>query len=312
MKYIFFIILLVNSHAFGQNPQVVITFDDLPVVNNIKVDDNTIAGINNEILQNLKKHNVPALGLINEGRLYHNWVLDSARVKVLQLWIRYGMELGNHTKDHIDYNTHSIAVYGKNILDGEVVTNQLLKPYGKSVKYFRHPFLHRGNSKEKVDSLITFLREHNHVEAPVTMDNSDWIFAKAYDSLSSIDDNAGMQKLRTDFVQYMEQKLLFYEAQSMTILKRPIPQILILHDNSIDADCLEAILSLYEKHGYSFISMDQALQDPIYQSKDEFYKGAGISWIHRWAITMKTPRTVFKGEPVTPKYVMDLAKEREE
>jgi hypothetical protein len=58
--------------------------------------------------------------------------------------------------------------------------------------------------------------------------------------------------------------------------------------------------------------VSEALKDEAYQSEDRYYKRNGISWIHRWAITRHVSRTMFKGEPATPQYVMKLAQFEEE
>jgi peptidoglycan/xylan/chitin deacetylase (PgdA/CDA1 family) len=307
------LLFFIGTGCFGQpKKQMAVTMDDLPITSKYPVSDGQQMAMTIKILEALKKHHAPAIGFVNEYRLNRNGEIDSARVKILDTWCKYGMSLGNHTKNHIDYNTNALAVYAKNIIDGELVTKQVLEKNGQHIKYFRHPYLHRGNSKEKADSLMVFLKEHRYTEAPVTIDNSDWIFSAAYDSLAGIYDSAGMANLGKEYVNYMENKLMFYESQCNIIFKRQIRQTLILHANLINADYLDQLLSTYANHNYTFITLDEALKDKVYKSPDTFYKGAGISWIHRWAITKKVNKTIFAGEPATPPYVMKLAKAESE
>ena len=36
--------------------------------------------------------------------------------------------------------------------------------------------------------------------------------------------------------------------------------------------------------------------------------GGGITWLHRWALTKRLPKTFFAGEPETPAWVAELAR----
>ena len=90
------------------------------------------------------------------------------------------MDLGNHTFSHPDYNSVAFKDYSEDILKGETITKKILHKKGKSLRYFRHPFLHVGNSKIKADSLSDFLLKKGYKVAPVTIDNDDYLFALAY------------------------------------------------------------------------------------------------------------------------------------
>ena len=310
---LYYVAEIVPVFSSGKNKKTIcITVDDLPFRSRYDLGAKEEAKLNSKFLSALRKHNAHAIGFVNEGRLYSHDTLDKQRIKILSAWIGYGNDLGNHTKDHVDYNANSLAKYSGEIMQGEIITNGLLKPEGKKVSYFRHPYLHRGNSKLKADSLIDYLNSIHHKEAPVTIDNSDWIFALAYDSLMKTNDTVLMKKVGADYICYMEDKLSFYEKQCDTLFKRQISQILILHLNALNSDYLDGLLKMMEHRGYNFISLNKTLEDPIYKSKDEFYGEAGISWIHRWAITNKVSSKVFAGEPLTPSHIMNLANVKDE
>ncbi|HEY5534208.1 MAG TPA: hypothetical protein VIL99_04610 [Ignavibacteria bacterium] len=61
-------------------------------------------------------------------------------------------------------------------------------------------------------------------------------------------------------------------------------------------------------HGYKFTTLEEALKDPAYLTKDEFYKKAGISWLDRWAYTQGKRGDFYAGEPVPEDYINELAK----
>jgi hypothetical protein len=181
--------------------------------------------------------------------------------------------------------------------------------YGKSLRYFRHPFLHAGESKEKADSLYVFLKSTGYITAPVTIDNSDWIFAMAYDSAMVSRDTTLMKSIGTTYIIYMERKLKYFESQSTKLFGRNIKQILLVHANAINADYLNELAEMYEMHNYEFISLSQTLEDKAYFTNITAYnRNWGISWLDRWALSIGKKREFFKDEPTTPKYIMKLAK----
>jgi hypothetical protein len=183
----------------------------------------------------------------------------------------------------------------------------LAAEYGKSIRYLRHPFLHRGNTKEKVDSLMAFLAAHGYREAPVTIDNSDYLFNAAYDSAIAHKDTALMRTIGTDYVAYMEKKLVYFEDQSQKLFGYNIPQIFLMHANAINADYIDQLAAMIKRHDYKFVSLDRALEDKAYLSPDTFYKTGGISWLDRWAFTAGQRGDYFKDDPRTPEYILHLA-----
>jgi hypothetical protein len=64
---------------------------------------------------------------------------------------------------------------------------------------------------------------------------------------------------------------------------------------------------MMERRGYRFITLADALTDEAYKSDDTFTGPAGISWIHRWALTRGVKDDFFRGEPRTPAFVMKEA-----
>jgi len=224
------------------------------------------------------------------------------------MWLDYGMDLGNHTFSHMDYHSVNCKEYFDDIIKGEKLTKPLMAGHGKSLRYFRHPYLHIGESKEKADSLHSFLTNAGYIEAPVTIDNSDWIFALAYDSALVNKDTALKKLIGTEYVAYMEKKLKYYESQSVKLFGGNIKQILLIHANSINADYLDELAVMYERNDYGFISLSEALKDEAYLTKITVYGGWGISWIDRWALSSGKRGEYFKGDPPTPEYIMRLAK----
>jgi peptidoglycan/xylan/chitin deacetylase (PgdA/CDA1 family) len=252
---------------------------------------------------------VVALGSVNIGKAIQNGLPDSSKLDLLNQWLDSGMMLANHTFAHKNYNKINFDEFRKDILDGELYLKELLAQHGLKLKYFRHPFLFRGDTKEKADTLQHFLDSIGYIIAPVTIDNSDYIFSRAYETAKSLNDDSLCRKIGSDYIQYMDDVLKYYEVQSVKLLGYNPKHILLCHANLINADYVNELLDMYKRNGYTFISIDDALKDKCYTGyKDEYFKRAGISWIHRWAYTLGNRGDYFKGEPDVPVYVDSLTK----
>jgi len=312
LKKIFLSIFLLFAFSFAY-PQsykyLCITCDDLPYITKYFKENNTGRYITDKLLKTFKENNITALGSVNSGKLYQNNIFDSSGVKILEQWLDAGMVLANHTYAHKNYNNLFFSEFRYDILDGEIVLKELLTSKGTKLKYFRHPFLFRGDTKEKADSLQAFLDSLGYIVAPVSIDNSDYIFSWAYEKAKFEKNDSLAGKIGNDYVIYMEDVLKYYENQSMALLGYNIKHIVLMHANLINADYFAEVIEMYERNGYKFITIDEALQDSCYRMQDEFYKKSGISWLHRWAYTAGKRGDFFKGEPVVPEYIESFLKQ---
>lgn len=284
---------------------VAITFDDLPVVS-LRRDIESRKEITSKLLNHIKNAKVPAVGFVNERQLFPNEKRDEAQVDLLRSWLDSGLELGNHTYSHQSLNSTPIEDYEADVIRGEVVTKELLSKKGMTLRYFRYPFLQTGRSLEIKNKFQEFLRERHYTNAPVTFDNSDWIFARAYDNAFARGDKEMMKRIGAAYVPYLESKIDYWERQSVKLFGREVKQIFLLHANSINAEYFGDVVVMLKKRGYEFVTLEEALNEPAHNSPDSFIGAGGISWLHRWAVT-KGKETILPDEPHTPEFVMKEA-----
>lgn len=287
--------------------KMAITIDDLPMVT-LEQDDAVRLQMNLDLLSHLSEYQVPAIGFVNERKLYNDdGEIVPVRRQMLVEWMEAGLELGNHTYSHPDYNSLTPEQFFEEIIKGERVTRPLMSAYQKELKYFRHPFLHRGNTKEKVDSLAHFLSENSYIEAPVTIDNSEWIFARAYELALEANDELMADSIGNSYIDYMIEKTVYFEQNAQELFDRTISQTLLIHDNFLNANFLGKLLAALRASGYEFIGLAEALEDPAYASEDKMVTRGGITWLHRWAITRGVDKSFFTGEPPCPQFVQEYA-----
>ena len=304
---LFIIIFIPGLISSGQKKNVCFSIDDLPVVSYGITDTAYLKNLTEKLVLSLKNNNIQAIGFVNGTKLFTNKSVDKFQVELLKIWLSNGLDLGNHTFSHPDYNNVSLNEFSRDIVKGENVLKEIIESRNKSLRYFRHPFLHTGNSKAKSDSLYNFLYTHGYVTAPVTIDNDDYLFAVAYKRAKSNTDLQLAARIGHDYVNYMEAKVKYYEKQANALFGRDINQILLIHASLLNADYVDSLAFMFRKNNYGFLSMEQALKDDVYKSEIKVFGDYGISWIDRWALTQGKKGTFFKDEPVTPDYIKKLA-----
>lgn len=286
--------LVVLTAVCGQVREVAITFDDLPRGGDRRGGDlDSVRKMTRKLVGPLE--GVPVTAFVNAGR---GGLQAAGLQEILKLWLDAGAELGNHTYSHPDINSTSLERYEADVIKGEPAITQAS---GRQPLYFRHPFLHTGKDAITKRELQAFLERRKYVVAPVTLDNSDYMFALVYAS-SARNNQAAAERVRDAYVSYMESIFAFFEARSLEVVGRPFPQILLLHANQLNADAMPALLQMMRKRGYRFVTLAAALRDPAYRLPDPYAGPGGFSWIHRWAQGKKMPA---RGEPDEPEWIRE-------
>lgn len=283
--------------------EIAVTFDDLPLVIGRPASIEEHERVTTALLEAVTRHRVPAIGFVNEGKLGENGRVDPRQVALLRLWLRAGLELGNHTYSHVDLHRTVLDEYRRDIIRGDSVTRALLAESGRTPRFFRHPLLHTGRDTATRNGVSRFLERRGYRVAPVTIDNYDYIFARAYDLAIAAGDSALQRRVSDEYLAYMDRILEYYESQSIALLGRNVPHVLLLHANTLNARTFDALATAYARRGYRFVTLEHALRDPAYESPDEYVGPAGITWLHRWALTRGMRGGVFAGEPEVPVWV---------
>lgn len=285
--------LFLAAFALGAERKVVITFDDLPRGGDGGGKSLTaIRQMTQKLVQPFAAAKLPFAGFVNEGHAAEIG-RDGLR-EILNLWLDAGATLGNHTYSHPDINRTPLADYTANVLKGEPLLREVLAARRQELLYFRHPFLHTGATLEVKQGLATFLREHKYIEAPVTFDDADYLFANAYTKPEF------RERVRREYVPYLESITAYFERRSVEVFGREIPQILLLHANQLNADLMPELLVMFRARGYAIVSLSEALRDEAYRTPESYVGKNGISWLHRWAQTKGLPD---HSEPDPPAWV---------
>jgi hypothetical protein len=90
----------------------------------------------------------------------------------------------------------------------------------------------------------------------------------------------------------------FVNERKLGAAGKPHPERVALLQQWIDAGL--------ELGNHTFSHVDLHRVNPAYTSRDEYYGPAGITWLHRWALT-EGKRGIFAGEPVVPEWIEKAA-----
>lgn len=299
--------------AEGVDRRIAITIDDLPWQRMAQTPEPALAGRHARLIEQLRRANAPVVGFVNEGNLERDGEVTPELVAMLRDWLDAGAELGNHTHGHLDLHAVGLDAYREDILRGERVLKPLLAERGQVPRWFRHPYLRAGRTPEDKAAVATFLDRHGYRIAPVTVDNSEWVWAFAYANVldgqpDTPERAATLRRLERGYVPYMLNKVDYFERQSSALLGYALPQVWLLHANELNAATYAELVEAVRRRGYRTISLEEALRDPAYAREDGYRGRFGPSWLHRWAISEGRPKAFFAGEPVVPTWVLALAR----
>ena len=288
----------------AQNPaprEISITIDDLPAGNANSMTGTEIIEMTAKLLGTLRDQKVPAVGFVNEKKLYKFGEVDD-RIKALSLWLDNGFELGNHTFSHASLNRVPLKQWEEEVIRGETVTALLLAQHNMKMRYLRHPYLDTGRDLETRRQAEAFLADRGYRIAPVTMDAWDWMYAGVYDDARRRGDTALEEQLVSSYLSYTNAVFDYYEKFSKDLIGYEPKQILLLHGNWLEADHIGELLEALRKRGYRFVTLQDALGDPAYGQPDQFVGEEGTNWLDHWAITRGRPP---RNTPVFPQWVID-------
>ena len=85
------------------------------------------------------------------------------------------------------------------------------------------------------------------------------------------------------------------------------PEVMLLHDNRLNADVIEKVLRIFENKQYQFVSLEAAQSDAAYQLADTYITQFGPMWGYRWA-SEHNIKVNGSSEPDPSKWVTEYGK----
>lgn len=288
---ILFLIFFYLLDAFGQNA-VSITIDDIPYVKRFEKD-----GYKSELLNTLDSLQIPIAVFVNESRIYHT---DSVNlnIKLLDEWAkREYVTLANHSYSHPRYSDVGFDIFTADIIKGEFMIKELAQKYDKTIKYFRFPFNDCGKDSLQQDSINIFLKNKGYIITPFTIESSDYLYNELFEYYI---DNKLLQDAERISNQYLDFTITlfdYFDSLTQAEYGRKVKQIYLCHDNPLNGYSLPKLIERLKRMEYKFISLDEAMNDKIYNQPSFYYKKYGVSWVFRWVKDSDKRKLLFRSEP---------------
>ena len=259
MKNLWLILFATLSTQLKADPlQIAVTFDDLPHVWATPPQGYSNENLIQDLISVLAKHKIPGVfAFVNAGK-----VKTESDKRILNSWIQHGHMFGNHTWNHADLNTSSSVDY-INEIDRN---HEFLTAYGQNFyPYFRFPFLHEGNTQEKRTSIRNHLNKSGYKISQVTIDHNDWEWYMPFKRCYEKNNQTQIKELREMYDSEAKENLRAAELLSRYLFKRSVKHIALMHPNVMTVEQLDSTLTNWSKAGAKFITLQEAMKDPIYE-----------------------------------------------
>jgi peptidoglycan/xylan/chitin deacetylase (PgdA/CDA1 family) len=242
--------------------EVAITVDDIPS-HGEPIPGLTRLQIHQQMLDGLVAHRVPQVYgfLCAEALVGHDE--DLAGVKA---WLDAGYPVGNHTYSHPSLSEIGVDRYLEDVDRNEEPLRRLTGRPEYSWKVFRYPFQFEGFDDDSRARIRQHLASREYRIAPVTIDFTDWKFNDAYIAALARNDVTAIAELRERYLVAAIEALRSSDRASQELFGRRIKHVLLLHVGAFPAAMMESMLQAFEREGVRFITLDDALRDPVYRT----------------------------------------------
>jgi len=254
------------ANAAEPKLKVALTFDDLPL-NGTLPSGKKQSDFARDTIKVLKKHRIPpSYGFINAQKLERN--PDGAMA--LQIWVKGGHPLANHTYTHLDLTKSSVEDFQREILRNEPSLELLMPPVQKEVggkhdwRWFRYPYLHEGDTLEKRRAVRAFLATSGYRIAQTTLDFEDYLWNSAHARCWMKKDDEALKWLRESYRTAAREFTRFQIENSRTVFGRDIHHVMLLHLGSFSSHILPDLFEILDEEGYEIVTLEEAQKDTAY------------------------------------------------
>ena len=254
------VVILGMGMAMGAGAQqIAFTFDDLPAHGPLPPGETRIE-VADQVIKALKRaHLPPTYGFVN-GVAVQDHPETGA---VLAAWRAARNPLGNHTWSHMNLNQHSVQQFEQDTEKNVALLQLQMKD--ADWKWFRFPYLAEGDTAAKKMGFRVYLAQNGYRIAGVTASFADYEWNEPYARCSAKGDRKAIRWLQKSYLAAAAEDIRYRKAMSEKLYQREIPYVLLMHIGAFDARMLPRLLDLYQSHGFTFVSLEDAERDPFYR-----------------------------------------------
>jgi len=232
---------------------IAFTFDDGPTAGAIHF---TPEQRNNALLDQLKAQGLRSMLFLTlkEGK--------PERLALVRAWGEAGHGIGNHTVTHPNFHSPKITL--KAYQDEVLRCDALIRTLPGYTKRFRFTYLKEGATAAKRDGFRRFLASIGYLQAPVSVDASDWYYNARLEEALEKNPALDLAPWRKAYLEHLWDRAQYYEGLSRTVLGRSAKHVILLHHNLVNALFLGDAIQLFKEKGWRPIDAEEAFRDPLY------------------------------------------------
>lgn len=296
-------VLVFCAVAASAQKKVSITIDDVPNASLYASE-----GFRSRLLHEIDSMKLPVAIFINEVRIFDVDEADKS-LNLFDAWIgSSNVTIGNHGYQHRMYSSEGIDSFKIDVLQGEAITKPLARRYDKGENYYRFPYNDLGKDAAEHKLAADFLHSRGYTITPFTVHSDDWLVTQLYEYYKSHGRLKDAQRIGQAFVEFTLKNFEYIESITDRKEGRNVSQIYLMHDNLLNADYLHVLLAALKKRGYSLITLDEAMRDPVYKQRDYYDKRHGISWVYRWIQDEQQRMQLMRAAPDSDVFEKELSK----
>lgn len=207
---------------------------------------------------------------------------------VFDHWLVQGQHVGNHTHHHASIDWMAPTDYIGDIERSDGLISNWITQAPR--RFFRYCFDMWGSDEERRREVNLYLAREGYEIAPISIWFYDAQFAQAYIRALTVRDESAQAWLRDRFVETAIEQLRLQAAAARTIFRRDPAHIWLIHGTAIAADCLPRILDEFARLGVEFISLDEAMRDPMNQHQPiitDLFRNQVQKWARHTGLTIE-------------------------
>jgi peptidoglycan/xylan/chitin deacetylase (PgdA/CDA1 family) len=187
-------------------------------------------------------------------------------------YVQAGHLLANHSHNHWSLNQTEVDAYLADIARA----HRLLRGYRSFRRWYRFPFLHEGNTKDKRHRVLRALKSQGYRNGYVTVDNYEWYLDVLLQRALKAGRKINFDRLRALYVETLLGGVAFYDEIGRKTLGRSPRHVLLLHERDITARFVGDLVQALRAKGWAIIGPERAYRDPIAtQNPDHLFYGQG-------------------------------------
>jgi hypothetical protein len=146
-----------------------------------------------------------------------------------------------------------------------------------------------GNTQEKHDIVQDYLVRNGFTAAPISIWFFDVEFIAPHLRALKSGDTEAVAWLRKAFTDTAEQQFRVQAAAARAMFGRDPVHIWLIHGTPLAADCLGAILDRFAAANVEFVSLEDAMADPMNSAAVPLITTRFLNQVQKWAEVEKAP-----------------------